>query len=458
MTQLQLTVSGFRREDEPGAYRPLLADETVVSWARRQPGVALRSDSEYEDTFGQLTIDLPQFPHTLQQQLVRAAQPPDEWLLRPHQRTLQCPRCLAEDWAQGLPAYDRRDWCVAWRTCCLRHGALFDTDRRATPPGWVRLLEGRSWHSRALGIAPDRGYRVLLYLSLGADRRAIHLEAALAGRRRGTWFPNGMTQDSLRAIYREIVSDLLSQFCLDCRGPEEQRPSPGFNRAHNSIRFAINVLAEAILSEWTNTPLPTSALALRTSLLVRAIGWGTERPPHLMDGQVLLRGPSERRHPLGNYASLLRQEDFARLARPAASRQVGYLTLPEARLLGLSCSDTVTALAQLTTLGQFLAFDARRGRLVENRYLPAQARLAPEQAPERVLLPAWAFRPSTPPEQKMMSYDDLHDFFGPRSPDSKLRWTARQRRQLRNERKRVIFHFARSGGAPVSGDKNDPDD
>lgn len=457
MTQLQLTVSRFSREGEPGAYLPLLADETVASWARRQRGVALRSDSEYEDTFGQLTIDLPELPQTLRHELLHAAQPPDEWLLRPHQRTLQCPRCLAEDWAQGVPAYDRRAWCVAWRACCLCHGALFDTDRREKPPGWAQLLEGRRWDSGGICIAPAKGYRVLLYLSLGADRRAIHLEAALAGRRSGTWFPNGMTQDSLRAIYREIVSDLLSQFYLDRSGPEEQRPSPGFNRAHNSTRFAINVLAEAILSEWTNTPLPMSALALRTPLLVRAIGWGTERPPHVMDGQVLLRGPSERTHSLANYASLLRQEDFARLARPEAGRHVGYVTLPEARLLELSCSETVTALARLTTLGQFLAFDARRGRVVENRYLPAQARLTPEQAPERVLLPAWAFRPPMPPSEEMVSYD-LSDIFGPRSPDSKLRWTARQRRQLRKERKRVIFHFSRSGDAPVSGDKNDPDD
>jgi hypothetical protein len=434
----------------------LLPDETVASWADRQPGVALRSDSEYEDTFGQLTIVLPELPHTLRRELLRAAQPPDEWLLRPHQRTLQCPRCLAEDWAQGVPAYNRRAWCVAWRTCCPRHGVLFDTEKRERPPGWVSLLEGRRWDSGHLFIAPAKGYRVLLHLSLGADRRAIHLEAALAGRRRGTWFPKGMTQDTLRTIYREIVSDLLSQFYMDRSGPKEQRPSPGFNCALNFNRFTINVLAEAVLSEWTGTPLPTSALALRTPLLMRAIGWGEGRPTHVKGGQVLLRGPSERTHPLVNYTSLLRQEDFARLARPEAGRHVGYLTLPEARLLGSSCSEAVSALTQLTTLGQFLAFDARRGCLVENRHLPAQARLAPEQAPEHVLLPAWAFRPSTPPEQEMVSYDDLHDVFGARSPDSKLRWTARQRRQLRKERKHVIFHSVRSGNAPVWGDKTDP--
>ncbi|WP_144409357.1 hypothetical protein [Pseudoxanthomonas suwonensis] len=451
MTRLQIVLSRISREDESGAYLPLLADETVASWARRQPGVCLHSESLEKDTFGQLIIDLPELPRTLQEQLQRAAQPPDDWLLLPHQRTLQCPRCLAEDWAQGVPAYNRRAWCVAWRTCCPRHGPLFDTDNHKTPPRWMRLLESPRWTGQELCIRRHRPNGVLLRFSLGADRRAIHLETALAGRQHGAWFPKGMTQTTLRAIYRELVSDLLDQVYLAHDGPEDQHPNPGFNRAKNGNRFAINVLAEAILSEWTATPLPTSALALRTPLLVRAIGWGEDRPLRVRTGQVLLHGPTERTHSLAHYDALLRKEDYARLAKPTDDECVGYLTLPEARLLGLSCSETITVLTRMTAQGRFLAFDARRGCLVENRSLPQQAHLTPEQVPTSVMLPAWAFRP--PPSLGMNAVsDELRDLLGAKSPDSKLRDAARQRRRHRNERNNVRFSPARRGDEATSDD------
>jgi hypothetical protein len=439
MTQLRLTLSRARGEDE-GGYLPLQTDETVASWARRQSGVHLQSDSRDEDTFGQLAIDLPKLPRTLRQQLQRAAQPPDAWLLRPYQRTLQCPRCIAEDWAQGVPAHHRRAWCVAWRTCCPRHGPMFDLDTvsRKTPPTWECLLDGPRWIGQDLSIVHTRPHWVLLNLSLGSDRRAVHLEAALAGRRRGAWFPKGMTQTTLRETYQEIVSDLLAQVELAHDGPEDQLPHPGFNREQNGNRFAINVLTEAILSEWTNTPLPTSVLAQRTTLLVRVIGWGEGRPSFVRAGQVLFRGPIERMRPLVRYATLLRPKDYAQLARPMEASHVGYLTLPEARLLGVPCRETVTRIAQMTAQGQFLAFDARRGCLVENPFLPIQARLAPEQAPREVILPEWAFRPPLAHAQVAVS-DELRQLFGPKSPDMELRWAARQRRWRREERKGVRF-------------------
>lgn len=445
MTQLRLTA----RNKYERNFSPLQTDETVASWAKRH-GIYLYSDSRHEDTFGQLTIDLLNLPLTLQEQLQRAAQPPDDWLLRANQRTLQCPRCIAEDWAQGVPAYHRRAWCVAWRTCCPRHGPLFDSGNRETPPTWERLLDGPRWTGQDLSFF-DKKPRLVHGFSLGSDRRAVHLEAALAGHRRGAWFPKGMTQTTLRAIYRQIVSDLLAQDYLVDEGPD-QLPHPRFARTQNSKRFAINVLAEAILSEWTNTPLPALALAQRTSLLVRAIGWGEGHPPFVLAGQVLFRGPIERACPLVHYATLLQPKDYAQLAQPTDSYHAGYLTLPEARLLGLFFRGAVAGLARMVARGQFLAFDARRGRLIENPLLPTEARLAPERASEQVILPAWAFRPKEPVKAHASGEDELRLLFGPRSPDMELRLAARQRRRRREERKGVRFHPAARRGDAQSSD------
>lgn len=420
MIRLHLALSPNCRENRSKAYLPLLPDETVASWAARHQGVILSSAPKDNETFGRLIIDLPGLPSNLDGQLQRAARHPDEWLLRPRERTLVCPRCLAEDWARGLPAYHRRAWCVAWRTCCQSHGRLFNTDGGRTPPGWIHLLKRSPVTELVLPIVRCRSYRKPGCLSLGADRRAIHLEAALGGHQGGAWFPNGMTQPTLRAIYRELVSDLLRQMRLPYVGPMDQLPNPGFNDAWNEDRFAINVLAEAILSVWTDTPLPTTALAFRTQLLVRAIGWGEIRPPHVRAGQVLICGPIERSHSLERYSTVLRREHFTRLSDPTSRMHIGYLTLPEARLIGLPWTDTATLLAQLTEQGRFLAFNARRGSLIENRLLPPHERLAPEDVPENVILPAWAYRPPPPPKEVVLSFE-RHREYGPGSGDARLR-------------------------------------
>lgn len=436
MTQLRLTLFSDSNDDKRN-YSPLQEDETVASWAKRL-GINLCSDSKEEDTFGHLTIDLPKLPSKLRDQLQRAAQPPDDWLLPWSHRTLQCPRCIAEDWSQGVPAYHRRAWCVAWRTCCPRHGLMSQLGSDIAPPRWEGLVGSQRWTGQDLSIVQSWP-RWVHEFSLGSDHRAVHLEAALAGRRDDAWFPKGMTQTALRAIYRQIVSDLLVQNYLALNGPEDQLPHPGFIHEQIGNRFAINVLAEAILSEWTNTPLPTSALANRTSLLVRAIGWGEGHPPFVRPGQVLFRGPIERWCTLERYAALLRPEDYAQLAQPTNGYHVGYLTLPEARLLGLPLRKTVMFLAQMVAQGQFLAFDARRGRLVENPLFPVKARLAPEQASKEVILPAFAYRPPKARAQLEVSID-WHPRFGPKSPDMELRLAARGRRERREERKSVRFY------------------
>ncbi len=457
VAELRLVLCPYRHETGSPCYLPMQPDETLASWARRHVEVQLSSDSLEERSFGHLTIDLPEVPPILQRQLQRAVQPPDAWLLREHQRTLVCARCQAEDWAQGIPEYERRAWCVAWRTCCPRHGPFFDTDGRLTPPSWALLLESPRWTGRRVDIVKTRPHGVLLTFELGADRRAIYLEAALAGRRRGAWFPKGLTNTSLREIYSRIVSDLLGQFYLAHDGPAEQLPNPGFNRAQNGNRFAINVLAEAILSVWTNTPLPASAFALRTQLLVRAIGWGEGRPPGAHTNHMLFSGPSERVQLLTHYAERLRADDYARLIAPEDKPHRGYLTLPEARLIGLQVSDTVRLLSRMTQQGQFLAFDARNGRLTENTCLPIDARLAPGSVSNDVILPAWACRPPTPPRQNVAA-DALRYLFEPRTDDLKLRLTALRRRCHRQERKSVRFCPMCPGGSIALEDEINSND
>lgn len=438
MTRLTLALSCSRPESKPVRYLPLLADETVASWADRHPSIKLTSDSKHEHTFGQLVIDLPDFPCELRKQLERAAVSPDAWLLQPHERTLQCPRCIAEDWSQGVPSYNRRMWCVAWRTCCPRHGTLFDTDNLRVSPRWVDLLDSPMWNCQDLTIVLTRPHGFLLHLSLASDHRAIHLEAALAGRQRGVWFPEGMDLSSLRATYREIVSDLLAQFYLERGGSEDQHPNPGFNRAHNGNRFAINVLAEAILSDWTGSPLPETAMCRRTGLLVRAIGWGESRPPRVRAGQVLIEGPSRRKHSLDQYSQWLPSKMYDQLVKPMDDEHVGYLTLPEARLLGLSCSVIVSSLRRMVAQGQFLAFEARHGCLTENSYLPESARLRPGQEPTGAILPMWAFR-SVPVPTLKDSSGELCNLFEIPSANMAVRKRARIRRILQEEKTSVRF-------------------
>lgn len=429
--------------EELGEYVPLLPDETVASWARRQAGVHLRSDSDDENTFGHLTIDLLRFPSPLREQLRRAAQPPDEWLHHPRWRKLRCPRCLAEDWSQGRPPYDRRAWCVAWRTCCPRHGRLFEAIGQKALPGWADQLGRPTWTGRNLLAVPSlRDNAPLLNVVLGRDRRAIHLEGALDGKRRGVWFPKGMTRTTLRATYLEIVGDLLHELRFRTTGLEEQQTLPGFNCESIENRFVINVLAEAILSEWTQTPLPMPVMARRTKLLVRTIGWGETYPPFVRPGQVLVRCPTERERPLVHYASLLGAETFAKLPASSAAYHSGYITLPEARVLGMFLRRIVRDLAEMTEQGQFLAFDARRGRVVENPLLLRREGLAggasPVATPVQVhmIVPAWDLQP--PSEGKVELAYPLAKLF-PLPPDAHLRRAASLRRWHRKARKGAYF-------------------
>ena len=246
-------------------YASLLPDETVTSWVRRHPFVRFdpQVDRAEECDFGELQTCLPGASPALVANLKRSALPPDKWLLQPHQRTLLCARCVAEDWALGRPPYPRRGWAVAWRTCCPKHGELFDVDVGPLP-SWPKIISMPAWSGRYIGIPGKRGHRSAFVIPLYGDQRAIHLESALShGASARGWSPKGLDETRLRATYRQIVADLLRQFHFDKDEPGNLFPSSVFNQERNFIRFSINAMAEAILSEWTKTPLPPSAPSRR---------------------------------------------------------------------------------------------------------------------------------------------------------------------------------------------------
>lgn len=434
-TEIRPDHEGSERQE----YKALLPDETVSSWVGRHCFLQLTSDDMDERSFGTLEVDLPAAPRSLLSDLRNAAKPPDAWMLWPWQRTLHCARCLAEDWVSGLPPYERRAWAVAWRTCCPRHGMLFEAERNPVPT-WPSVLTAPFWSGDEIAIVPKCRFSAVPRLGLHGDRRAIHLESALAkGKRRTAWFPQGFDGASLRTVYQAIVTDLLGQFSMETDGTPEEIPNKEFNRQRNANRFAVNALVEAILSKWTDTPLPDCASAQRTDLLVRAIGWGEERPVSIRRGQVLFPGPCERFCELTRYKSLLRSNQYQKLSNPAESRHQGYFTLSEARQLDLNIEESLRWLAGLTRGGQFLAFDATAGCLTENPALPEVCRLQPGVSqPDKLLLPAWVFSPP-----KIEPQDDLMLIvIESKYPDIELRWKARRRRWNRDSRRVVRFQHS----------------
>ena len=379
---------------ESDAYKALLPDETVSSWVGRHDFLRFifdDSDDSHEKDFGTLDVDMPTIPQRLLRDLHRAAEMPDAWILRPWERTLRCPRCVAEDWARGLPFYKRRAWAVGWRTCCQRHGRLFDIAQDPMPE-WPRLLTIPFWSGDAISVKRRSRFDDDLVYDLHSDRRAIHLEGALAeGMHRAAWFPRGLDDKSLRVVYQAMVTDLLRQFGMSRRRVPQEMARERFNCEFNSNRFTLNVLAEAILSKWTNTPLPDCVSAQRTDLLVRAIGWGEERPTPVQSDQVLFRGPYERFFEVTRYEGMLDASLHQKLPTLGEWGAEGYVTLMEARELGMSVSRGVCWIEDMVRKGQFLAFDSRTGCLTENPALPERCRLHPLEAiASRVLLPAWA--------------------------------------------------------------------
>lgn len=285
----------------------LLVDESISSWKLRHLSmrgtVAMPSASRDRD-FGQLQLRHPDIPDSLFVQLQKAAQAPDPWLLSSGLSRQICPRCLAEDWASGQPSYERRAWRIAWHTCCQRHG-LYVLESEAAKlhgfktairwplvglsyPAWCIPSEIHlaTWRAKGWGRQQVTTFRASF-----TGRRAVHLENALSqltffpSRR---WRPLGLSMPTLRTVYSAIVKALMKQFSVDhwekIEGPPQFNPIRFnsrvwkdlgmFSRLIPEVRFSINVLVEAILSDWTKSPLPGEAGShASTQQLVRAIGW-----------------------------------------------------------------------------------------------------------------------------------------------------------------------------------------
>ncbi|MFC5741584.1 TniQ family protein [Dyella tabacisoli] len=282
----------------------LLPDETVSSWKLRNVyGVGrfvgtARLDRDAD--FGSLKLRGDEIFDAPLTQLREAAKMPDTWLLCPAAKQF-CPLCWAEDWVSGSQPYSRRSWRVAWRTCCGKHG-LFQPLRIGTSNKYrrfpLRCLEYPQWSTLdTLHLNPEGIGLPSILEKYGSnalsitDRRGIHIQNALEPHTsKRFWYPHGFDPTFLRSAYAVIVKALQKQFSKDQhRVPRESRSwheSPYrfkqdvwrdlgfFFRLDPSERFSINVLAEAILSTWTNSPLPIGVFAhRRTQTLVDAIGW-----------------------------------------------------------------------------------------------------------------------------------------------------------------------------------------
>jgi hypothetical protein len=292
----------------------LFFDESLTSWKLRNHSLwramEFRALSFRDGDFGQLRLKEPIISAQLFLQLQKAAEVPDPWLLLPWNKQC-CPRCWTEDLVSGQIPYARRSWRIAWHTCCPHHGSYVPVDRGTEgffrsplqyplPPRWNKPdvihfeAQRNMWTHEVLGR--DLHIKV-------TGRRGLHIERALEGKAHNLrWYPNGIEPTLLRPTYAALVKALMRQFSLDVHfvlhrfypASRQRRPNRFkadvwralglFYHLSPSTRFAVNVLAEAILSTVTDSPLPGDAGAHRqTQSLVRAINWD-QGPPGTAKG------------------------------------------------------------------------------------------------------------------------------------------------------------------------------
>lgn len=282
-----------------------LSDETLTSWVKRQEGVVRLAPSQARSTaalsteewdYGELEIHDSSIDPILAAKLKLIVRWPAPFLRRPEERTAICWQCWREQWSKGLSLYRLRQWTFAWRSVCSRHGGPLSFCRH-TP----QRLEDWPIEETSYG-ADHREHRVFVLHPWGSiapvainifrDRRALHLEAALDDISTSKWQPFGFNQRALRKAYATISWLLQFEFGgkevgyayrqrFRARGSAD---IPGFTpRKRLEIEYwseprrlsahHMNVLAEAIISVWSDTPLPGLS-AERTVLLVKSIGWG----------------------------------------------------------------------------------------------------------------------------------------------------------------------------------------
>lgn len=293
----------------------LLADESISSWRwrlRNTPGrSSIRMQPNTGDSdFGELQLTGPGISARLFAQLKAAAKAPDTVLVGAVNGRQFCPRCWAEDWVSGSSPYRRRFWRVAWRTCCDRHG-LFILEQDAAKlndvknpirhpliglalPRWRTLPRIELETPRGIRLISGKKLPVAFISEQAVGQRAVHLENALSGYtfdRRRAWIPRGQGSRALREMYTLIVKSIVEWFSLDLSHSVSQKINVAAKRRAGrfknpawkevsvfwqlppAVRYSINVLAEAIIAVWTDSPLPGEAGAHRHTIrLVKALG------------------------------------------------------------------------------------------------------------------------------------------------------------------------------------------
>lgn len=301
----------------------LLADESISSWRLRHPFIipTVRMPLGVHDKdFGPLQLKRSNIPASVIAHLRKAAKAPDSWLLMPGKCRQFCPRCLAEDLVSGQTPYARRAWRIAWHTCCQQHG-LYDLECNvATLNGLETAIRfplmgilHPKWNAPAelhfearCSTAEGRGQQVTTFRMPLVGRRAVHLENALSRytfSNNRQWHPRGLNASALREVYAAIAKILVKQFSIGLLPSiwgvidiTRQHDPKRFNsvawkhlgmfcRLTPKDRFSINVMVEAILSTWTESPLPDEAGAhTYTEQLVKAVGWEFGVPGQIKSG------------------------------------------------------------------------------------------------------------------------------------------------------------------------------
>lgn len=210
------------------------------------------------------------------------------WNLLPEEdRTLYCPGCWQAQIGRGEKNSFNPLWTLECVTTCCNHGKLSDTERSRDYPRDLRHIEAEArQQTRSSPIAIrfprssswDRLPKCVV-MGLGDDVRSIHLENALLKEQLGyqhvDWWPAKVSSHRLEKLYRSLVISLCAQFgWSSATSRREFRPFVGMP---NEARYSINVMVEAVLAIWLDTPLPDVVSHERSQALVEVIGWGPER-------------------------------------------------------------------------------------------------------------------------------------------------------------------------------------
>lgn len=319
MANGRLLPPGFEPILGDSSLQSLYEDETVGSWMRRvravhrEAGLAsAHLESPLTDPadpdFGALAPWTDALPRSLRRHLRHAAELPSRYVAPPERRTQFCIWCQRNDLLEGREPYRRRVWSIEWVSTCARHGPLSVTLLGEPSNPWdVFVSEPQNKRHCVIEGSPGRdlkGTRGVFFI--GTDVRAIWLETALLASNGGAaWRPNGLSQRALASLYSHVLLGLIRQYQVAPANGEWPRDLGGYTgplgpmgRLWMRTRYALNVIAEAVISVWTRSPLPTThASDARTRAVVQWAGWypwrqGREPEPPL-GGRSIWHAPED---------------------------------------------------------------------------------------------------------------------------------------------------------------------